>query len=120
MTDQQPIVEKLSLFNNRIFTKKQWEIIFQGCGCPKSSHFWRAIRDNNMSKYKNAYTLEDMDTEAYEKILSEYKKYNREGVSKFYKKAKAKQKAAEASKRMYGTAFYMVGGVVTIEKPEND
>lgn len=120
MTDQQPIVERLSQFNNMSFTKKQWEIILKGCGCPKSSHFWTALRQNNLVKYKRIYTLVDMDIHSYAIILDQYCTANRASVKKSYDKAKERKKAQEKNKAFKGITFYMVGGVLTTEKPERD
>lgn len=120
VTDQQPIVERLSQFNNMSFTKKQWEIILKGCGCPKSSHFWTALRQNNLVKYKRIYTLVDMDIHSYAIILDQYCTANRASVKKSYDKAKARKKVQERNKEFKGITFYMVGGVLTTEKPERD
>ena len=120
VTDQQPIVERLSQFNNMSFTKKQWEIILKGCGCPKSSHFWTALRQNNLVKYKRIYTLVDMDIHSYAIILDQYCTANRASVKKSYDKAKARKKVQEKNKAFKGITFYMVGGVLTTEKPERD
>ena len=53
MTNQEKVVERLSQFNNLSFTKKQWDIILKGCGCPKSSYFWAALRQDNLIKNNN-------------------------------------------------------------------
>lgn len=120
MTDQQPIVERLSQFNNMSFTKKQWDIILKGCGCPKSSHFWTALKQNNLVKNKRIYTLVDMDIHSYAIILDQYCTANRASVKKSYDKAKARKKAQEKNKAFKGITFYIVGGVLTTEKPERD
>ena len=120
MTDQQPIVERLSQFNNMSFTKKQWEIILKGCGCPKSSYFWTALRQNNLVKYKRIYTLVDMDIHSYAIILDQYLTANRAYVKKSYDKAKARKKVQERNKAFKRITFYMVGGVLTTERPEID
>lgn len=120
MIDQQPIVERLSQFNNMSFTKKQWEIILKGCGCPKSSHFWTALKQNNLVKYQRIYTLVDMDIHSYAIILDQYCTTNRACVKKSYDKAKARKKVQERNKTFKGLTFYMVGGALTTEKPERD
>ena len=120
MTDQQPVVERLSQFNNMSFTKKQWDIIMKGCGCPKSSHFWTALKQNNLVKYKRIYTLVDMDIHSYAIILDQYLTANRAYVKKSYDKAKARKKVQERNKAFKGITFYMVGGVLTTERPEID
>lgn len=120
MTDQQPVVERLSQFNNMSFTKKQWDIILKGCGCPKSSHFWTALKQNNLVKYQRIYTLVDMDIHSYAIILDQYLTANRAYVKKSYDKAKARKKVQERNKAFKGITFYMVGGVLTTEKPEID
>lgn len=120
MTNHLPIVERLSQFNNMSFTKKQWEIILKGCGCPKSSHFWTALKQNNLVKYQRIYTLVDMDIHSYAIILDQYNTANRMSVKKSYDKAKARKQAQERRKSFTGITFYMVGGALTTEKPERD
>lgn len=120
MTNQEKVVERLSQFNNLSFTKKQWDIILAGCGCPKSSHFWTALKQNNMVKYTKLFTLVDMDIHSYAVILDQYSTVNREYVKKSYAKAKAKRRAQERANSLSGVTFYMVGGMLTTEKPERD
>lgn len=120
MIDQQPIVERLSQFNNMSFTKKQWEIVLKGCGCPKSTHFWTALKQNNLVKYEKFYTLVDMDIHSYAIILDQYLTVNREAVKKSKDRAKSRKKAQERNKSFKGITFYMVGGTLTTEKPERD
>ena len=100
MTQQEQVVERLSWFNNLSFTKKQWDIILKGCGCPKSSHFWAALKRNNLVKYSKTYTLVDMDIHSYAIILEEYNTANRTAVKKTYDKAKAIKQAREREKEI--------------------
>ena len=72
MTNQEKVVERLSQFNNRSFTKKQWDIILAGCGCPKSSHFWTALKQNNIVKYTKLFTLVNIDNNSFADILHQY------------------------------------------------
>lgn len=120
MTQQEQVVERLSWFNNLSFTKKQWDIILKECGCPKSSHFWAALKRNNLVKYSKTYTLVDMDIHSYAIILEEYNTANRTAMKKTYDKAKAIKQARERRKSFKGITFYMVGGALTTEKPERD
>ena len=120
MTNQEKVVERLSLFNNMSFTKKQWDIVLKGCGCPKSAHFWTALRQNNLIKESKLYTLVDMDIHSYAIILDQYCTANSNAVKKSYAKAKARKKAQERSKALTSITFYMVGGTLTTEKPELD
>lgn len=120
MINQLAVVERLSQFNNKSFTKKQWEIILKGCGCPKSTHFWAALKQNNLVKYQREYTLIDMDIHSYAIILDEYLTTNREYVKKSYNKAKARRQVQQRRESLKGTTFYMIGGVLTTEKPERD
>lgn len=120
MNNQKLLANNLSLFNNRTFTKKQWEIIFKGCGCPKSTYFWKALRDNNMEKYQLSYTLRDINTESFNKVWEEYCNYNRNSVKKHYDKVKALQSAREKVNKLKGHTFYIIGGILTTEKPERD
>lgn len=120
MTNQEIVVEKLSLFNNMSFTKKQWDIILKGCGCPKSSYFWAALKRNNLTQHSKLYTLVNMDIHSYAIILDQYCTANQKAVKKCYDKAKAKKKVQERRETFKGITFYMVGGVLTTEKPERD
>lgn len=120
MKDQQAVVERLSQFNNRGFTKKQWEIVLEGCGCPKSTHFWTALRKNNMQEYRRVYTLMDMDIHSYAIILNEYLTLNREYVKKAQERALKRKKAQERSAKFRGITFYMINGSLTTEKPEKE
>lgn len=95
MTDYQPIVERLSLFNNRSFTRKQWDIVFKGCGCPVHQFFWNALKKGNIIKDAWLYRLVDLDMDAYEKAYKEYLKLTREATKKTYAKKKAQRKARE-------------------------
>lgn len=120
MINQIAVVERLSQFNNMSFTKKQWEIVLKGCGCPKSAHFWTALKQNNLVKCQRVYTLIDMDIHSYAIILDEYLTTNREYVKKSYNKAKARRQVQQRRESLKGTTFYMIGGVLTTEKPERD
>lgn len=125
MTKLQNIVEQLSLFNNRSFTKKQWEIILKGCGCPKSSYFWMALRNNNLECYNSKagikiFTLLDMNTEALNTVWEQYCKANRAGVKRAFLKNKARKNAEERRKNFKGVTFYMIGGALSTDKPELD
>lgn len=120
MTNQEETVEKLSLFNNKSFTKKQWDIVLKGCGCPKSALFWAILRQNNLIKDHNIYTLVDMDIHSYAIVLDQYNTKNKEYVKKSYYKAKLRKRAEERRNSFNGITFYMVGGVLTTEKPERD
>lgn len=120
MTDTKNIVESLSLFNNMSFTKKQWDIVLRGCGCPKSSHFWKALKQTNMTKNSTIYTLFDINNITFNNIWERYCISNRAGVKKSYDKAKAKEKAQESIKSLRGTTFYMIGGVLTTEHPNKE
>lgn len=120
MTNHQPIIERLSQFNNMSFAKKQWDIILKGCGCPKSSHFWAALKQNNLVKYQRMYTLVDMDIHSYAIILDQYLTANRVSVKKAYDKAKARKRMQERRDSFKGLTFYMVGGALTTERPTVD
>lgn len=114
------IVEKLSQFNNMSFTKKQWDIILKGCGCPKSCHFWAALKENNLVRYSRLFTLIDIDNESFHTIWENYCHSNRASVKKAYNKAKAIKQVKERAKSFTGITFYMIGGTLTTEKPERD
>ena len=61
-----------------------------------------------------------MDIHSYAIILDQYCTVNKEAVKKSYAKAKARKRAQERSKALTGITFYMVGGMLTTEKPERD
>lgn len=114
------IVEKLSLFNNIELTRKQWEIILKGCGCPKSAHFWYSLRQENLVKSRNKYTLININTTSLIKVWEQYNSLNNEYVKRSNEKAKKRQLALERKSQFKGICFYMVNGCLTTEKPERD
>lgn len=120
MNKQTNIVEQLSQFNNLSFTKKQWDIILKGCGCPKSTHFWNALKKHCMWKASKQFMLTDINNNTMDIIWKEYCENNRTSVKKAYNKAKARQHAIERNNSFKGITFYMVGGALTTEKPERD
>lgn len=120
MTKIEQTVEALSLFNNLSFTKKQWDIILKGCGCPKSSHFWKALRENNLIREGLIYTLVDMDIHSYAVILEQYSALNTKAVMKTYKKKKFLKTVKERNTRIRSTVFYAVNGVLTTEPPTRE
>ncbi len=120
MTDQSNIVEKLSLFNNMSFTKKQWDIILKGCGCPKSKHLWTALRSSNMQKEEKLYTLLDINMESFDIVWTKYCTLNRENVKKTYYKKKAIKRAKERQEGFKGITLYMINGYLTDIKPTRD
>lgn len=74
------------------------------------------LHKENTRMYKLIITSPDVIDEIY----NIYSTYNNAGVQKHYKKLQAKKKAEEATKRICGTAFYIIGGVLTTEKNERD
>lgn len=120
MKDNRVIVEKLSQFNNLSFTKKQWEIILKGCGCPSSSHFWKSLRDNNLTKVQNKYSLSDVTIDSFAHVWNTYCMSNRSAVKKAYNKAKTLKKIEEQRKHPRKITFYEVNGYLTTEKPNYD
>lgn len=120
MTNHQDIVERLSLFNNISFTKKQWDIILKGCGCPKSSHFWAALKTYNLQKNHRMFTLIDINAESFDEVWTLYCKSNRASVKKSYDKEKARKKAREKVDNLKGVTLYLVGSCLTEIKPKRD
>lgn len=118
MAYNKDIVEKLSQFNNLSFTKKQWDIILKGCGCPKSSHFWRALRMHNLQRVQRLYTLLDIDSKSFDTIWTNYCKSNRASVKKAYFKVKAKKQVRE--RKIVDITLYMVDGYLTTDKPTRE
>lgn len=117
MTYNKDIVEKLSQFNNLSFTKKQWDIILRGCGCPKSPHFWRALRTHNLQIDQRLYTLIDIDSESFDTIWTSYCKSNRESVRKNYLKKKVRRQVRE---KAVSITLYMVNGCLITDKPTRE
>ena len=120
MTNHQDIVEKLSQFNNVSFTKKQWEIILKGCGCPKSAHFWTVLRQNNLIQASRVYTLVEINSKTFTEIWESYCLINRECVKRSQEKAKARKKARERINAFKGITFYTINGVLCTELPDRD
>lgn len=118
MAYNKDIVEKLSQFNNLSFTKKQWDIILKGCGCPKSSPFWSALRAHNLQRNRRIYTLINIDSKSFDLIWTNYCKSNRAGVKKAYFKVKAKKQARE--RKIVDITLYMVDGYLTTDKPTRE
>lgn len=120
MAYNKDIVERLSQFNNLSFTKKQWDIILKGCGCPKSTHFWAALRKKNLQRNYRIYTLIDIDSKSFSTIWEDYCISNRASVKKTYLKGKARKQVKERINKFQGITFYMIGGALTTERPERD
>lgn len=120
MVETKKVVELLSQFNNLILTKKQWDIIFKGCGMPKSVYLWIALRHYSLEKIGFNYKLKPINEETIKAIYNMYSSLNKSAVAKHYKKQKqiAKIKAYKASFK--GLIFYNIGGVLTTIKPERD
>ena len=120
MANLKDIVEKLSQFNNMSFTKKQWEIILKGCGCPKSCHFWKALRSNNLQRNQWMYTLVDIDSKTIEMVWSLYCQANRASVKKAYDNKKVKKQVAKRKREFEGITFFMIDGYLTTSKPTRE
>lgn len=120
MAYNKDIVERLSQFNNISFTKKQWDIILKGCGCPKSSHFWAALKQTNLVKCSRLFTLININDDSFHIIWENYCYSNRAGAKKAYNKAKVIKQIEKRTKSFRGITFYMIGGALTTEKPERD
>lgn len=116
MTNHQDIVERLSLFNNMSFTKKQWDIVLKGCGCPKSSHFWTALKTYNLQKNHRMFTLVDINAESFDKVWALYCESNRTNVRKTYYKKKARERV----NNFKGVTLYLVEGYLTDTKPTTE
>lgn len=120
MVNHKDIVEKLSQFNNMSFTKKQWDTILKGCGCPKSSHFWAALNQHVMTKSSRSFTLLGFTSESFNEVWKSYSQANVYSVNKCMRKKEAMKRADERRKQFRGHTFFMVGGVLTTELPERD
>lgn len=118
MAYNKDIVEKLSQFNNLSFTKKQWDIILKGCGCPKSCHFWKALRESSMCKVQALYTLVNINKESFDIIWTNYCKSNRESANKAYYRSKVRKQIKE--RKTVGITFYMVNGYLTTNIPTRE
>lgn len=117
MTDKEKMVERLSIFNHRSFTKKQWDIILEGCGCPKSAYFWNALKKNNLIKDTILYRLVGLNSETFGKIYEDYCKVNRANNSRHT----ARKKAQEKCRSFKGMTLFMASdGSLHSSIPERD
>lgn len=119
MTYNKDIVERLSLFNNISLSKRQWEIVLKGCGCPKSTIFWTALRRNNLQRIERLYTLLDINKESFNTVWTYYCELNNSSSKKSYLKKKARQKARQMADNV-GVRLYLIHGYLTTEIPERD
>lgn len=124
MNKKQQTIELLSKFNHRTFKRDQWDIILNGCGCPKTGQFWMALRNICMSKeicFGNTSTYKlEATKEDFENVWKEYSDLSSKYTKTYNNKKEAKQKAMESVKRMSKIQMYIVNGCVTTEKPENE
>lgn len=116
MTKLEKVGEQLSLFNNLSFTKKQWDIILRGCGCPKAPYLWTALRQHHIVKEGKYFTMADMNATSYCRVYEEYCIYNRSNVSKHAAKVKARKKAES----LKGFTVYVINGVITRDNTIQD
>lgn len=87
---QEIIFHNLIGFNGFTLSKKQWEVILRGCECPKSYLFWRALRNNVLTKLQtNVYRLHISSMCDIEQVWNEYCEDNRAFVKAAYYKKKA-------------------------------
>lgn len=86
---QEIIFHNLVAFNGLMLTKRQWEIILKGCGCPKSHRFWRALRNRVLHRIQNSlYMLHISSVSEIEEAWDEYCIDNRLSVKAAYYKKK--------------------------------
>ena len=115
-------IEKLQLFQNITLSKQQWEVILKGCDFPKSTLLWAVLRESILVKLDSypLYTLISTTKEEIEKAINKYKELNNQCVKAYYNKKKKEKEAKERSKSFKAFTLYMVGGVLTTEKPSFD
>lgn len=115
-------IEKLQLFQNITLSKQQWEVILKGCDFPKSTLLWTVLRESILVKLDSypLYTLISTTKEEIEKAINKYKELNNQCVKAHYNKKKKEKEAKERSKSFKAFTLYMVGGVLTTEKPSFD
>lgn len=115
-------IEKLQLFQNITLSKQQWEVILKGCDFPKSTLLWTVLRESILVKLDSypLYTLISTTKEEIEKAVNKYKELNNQCVKAYYNKKKKEKEAKERSKSFRAFTLYMVGGVLTTEKPSFD
>ena len=115
-------IEKLQLFQNITLSKQQWEVILKGCDFPKSTLLWTVLRESILVKLDSypLYTLISTTKEEIEKAINKYKELNNQCVKAYYNKKKKEKEAKERSKSFRAFTLYMVGGVLTTEKPSFD
>lgn len=93
---QEIIFHNLIDFNGLMFDKKQWETILKGCGAPKSSKFWSALRKNVMIKVQNnIYRLHITSMCEIDQAWNEYCINNRASVKEAYYKKKAQSEVGQ-------------------------
>lgn len=112
-------IEKLQLFQNITLSKQQWEVILKGCDFPKSTLLWTVLRESILVKLDSypLYTLISTTKEEIEKAVNKYKELNNQCVKAYYNKKKKEKEAKERCKSFRAFTLYMVGGVLTTEKP---
>lgn len=122
MMDIKALTTKLQLFQNLTLTRPQWKVILEGCNFPKSEHLWTALRESILIKLDNypMYTLTTITRETVEKVISRYKEINCTYASAYYNKKRQEKAAKERSQSFKAFTLYMVGGVLTTEKPSFD
>ena len=115
-------IEKLQLFQNITLSKQQWEVILKGCDFPKSTLLWTVLRESILVKLDSypLYTLISTTKEEIEKAVNKYKELNNQCAKAYYNKKKKEKEAKERCKSFRAFTLYMVGGVLTTEKPSFD
>lgn len=122
MMDIKALTTKLQLFQNLTLTRPQWKVILEGCNFPKSEHLWTALRESILIKLDDypIYTLTTITKETVEKVINRYKEINCTYAKAYYNKKKQEKAAKERSQSFKAFTLYMVGGVLTTEKPSFD
>lgn len=118
-------LEKINYFVGTPLTTKQWDILLQGIGCPKSTYFWQALQSKMIIKGigtgKHTYTLaHPLSEDEYQEAITCYRELNNAAAKKHYRKKQAKNLAAQATARVMSLSFFIVNGVLTTEKPERE
>ena len=122
MMDIKALTTKLQLFQNLTLTRPQWKVILKGCKFSKSEHLQTALIESILIKLDNypMYTLTTITRETVEKVISRYKEINCTYASAYYNKKRQEKAAKERSQSFKAFTLYMVGGVLTTEKPSFD
>lgn len=118
--DYQESISKLLQFNNCSFTKKQWNIILNGCNCPKSAAFWMIFKNNCEILDNNKYLLLNANEEKLQQIFQSYLEVSLSYTKKYQDKIKRKAKIEKWRNNYSHNTHILINGVLCIESSTYD